>query len=66
MENPIINIDYAALQTQKQSLMLAIKYFEKNRVPEIPTHLEGILNLIDSIQDYAVDEILCEQRNFTF
>jgi hypothetical protein len=57
MENPINNIDWSELRNQKSSLLAVIQYYEDNKVPFIPEHLTGILHLIDSIQDYAVDEL---------
>jgi len=57
MENPLNNIDWSELRNQKSSLLAVIGYYEKMKVPFIPEHLTGILHLIDSIQDYAVDEL---------
>ena len=58
METPefIKKIDWSELRNQKKCLIAAIEYFRTNKVPDIPDSLEGILNLIDALQDYAVDE----------
>lgn len=53
----LTKIDFTSLRTQKTSLLSAIKYFEDNHVPKITDDLNGILALIDAIQDYAVDEM---------
>ena len=50
-------IDWSELRNQKASLLAVIEYYEKNKVPFIPEHLTGILHLIDSIQDHAVDDL---------
>lgn len=57
METPefIKKIDWSELRNQKTCLVTAIEYFKTVKVPEIPDGLEGILNLIDALQDYAVD-----------
>jgi hypothetical protein len=57
MENPIKKIDFTELRTQKTSLLATIEFLEKNKVPQLPEDLTGILHLIDAIQDYAVDEL---------
>lgn len=48
------NIDWELLKKQKKSLLAVIEYFETNKMPLVED-LEGILNLIDAIQDNAVD-----------
>ena len=50
-------IDWTTLRTQKASLLATIDFLEKNKVPQLPEDLDGILNLIDALQDYAVDEM---------
>jgi hypothetical protein len=59
METPKIlaSIDWTALRTQKTSLLATIEFLEKNKVPQLPEDLDGILHLIDALQDYAVDEL---------
>lgn len=59
METPKIlaSIDWTALRTQKTSLLATIEFLEKNKVPQLPEDLDGILHLIDALQDYAVDEM---------
>ncbi len=67
MENPIKKIDFTELRTQKTSLLATIDFLEKNKVPQLPEDLNGILALIDAIQDYAVDEIgIPEMHVFNF
>jgi hypothetical protein len=54
----LVNVDWAQLKKQKQELLKAIEEAENkygNPNPERADALNGILNLIDSIQDYAVD-----------
>lgn len=53
----IKGIDWELLKTQKASLLATITYLENNKVPQLPEDLEGILSLIDALQDYAVDEL---------
>jgi hypothetical protein len=49
-------IDFSLLRTQKKTLIEIIDDMEKRGVePERVSDLSGILNLIDSIQDFAVD-----------
>lgn len=51
-ENIIRNIDFNMLRVQKTAL-LSIR--EELLSPEQGDALEGIVNLIDAVQDYAVD-----------
>lgn len=53
-QNPIERIDWKELKKQKLKLLWVINYLEKLNI-EGSEELEGILNLIDHIQDYAVD-----------
>lgn len=55
MENPILKIDFTSLRTQKTMLLETINNDAVD--PEHKEGLEGILALIDAIQDYAVDEL---------
>jgi hypothetical protein len=49
-------IDFTTLRTQKKTLIEIIDDMEKRGVePERVSNLDGILNLIDCIQDFAVD-----------
>jgi hypothetical protein len=49
-------IDFSSLRTQKKSLINIIDELEKSgKEPEKTSNLNGILNLIDSIQDFACD-----------
>jgi hypothetical protein len=49
-------IDFSLLRTQKKTLIEMIDDFEKRGVePDKLIDLDGILNLIDSIQDFATD-----------
>jgi len=65
MKNPILAIDFTTLRSQKTTLLETIDFLEKSGikwhesvdVKQITDDLTGILHLIDSIQDYAVDEL---------
>jgi hypothetical protein len=65
MENPIEHIDFTTLRSQKTTLLETIDFIEKSGIKwhesvdtqQIVDDLTGILHLIDSIQDYAVDEL---------
>ena len=49
-------IDWTDLRAQKTTLLAVIGYAEKS-LPLLVDDLNGILNLIDSLQDFAVDEM---------
>jgi hypothetical protein len=61
----IKKIDWSELRNQKTELVKHIDYLrtdysEANRIEDkikLADYLEGILNLIDAIQDYAVDDV---------
>lgn len=53
----IKNIDWSELRIQKTSLIVVAEYYRRNNVPFIPEHLDGIVHLIDALQDYAVDDV---------
>ena len=57
-------IDYKMLGEQKQALLVTIDNLEKKREKENAEHLTGILHLIDSIQDKAVEEGFPENEVF--
>jgi hypothetical protein len=61
MENQIPefikNIDWSELRNQKSSLIAVREYYKNNKVPFIPEHLDGIIHLIDALQDYVVDDV---------
>ena len=65
MKNPILSIDFTTLRSQKTTLLETIDFLEKSGIKwhesvdtkQIIDDLTGILHLIDSIQDYAVDEL---------
>lgn len=69
MKNPIENIDFTELRNQKRTLIDSIAVIEAvcskmaesgdpvEDQEEKINHLTGILHMIDSIQDYAVDEL---------
>jgi hypothetical protein len=59
MENPIENIDWFLLKRQKETVLNLMNMFENDE--RISDDLEGILNTIDGIQDYAVDELGVEE-----
>jgi len=59
MENPIEGIDWNLLRKQKLMLInlmneFSLTYFNNQEREELG---EGLINLINSIQDYAVDEL---------
>jgi len=58
METPefIKNIDWSLLRNQKATLLETIEA-EKGGFVEMLNNLEGIVHLIDTLQDYAVDEL---------
>lgn len=50
----IANIDWEQLREQKQTL---IGLVESNMIPLLNDNLNGLISLIDNVQDYAVDEM---------
>ena len=54
-ESPIGGIDFTQLKEQKRSLIDIIHFNDVGGESELINNLTGILHLIDSIQDYAVD-----------
>jgi len=69
--NPINKIDFTELRNQKTTLLETIRFLEESGIMsefdpnvdtvEIVNNLTGILHLIDSLQDYAVDELGWDQ-----
>jgi hypothetical protein len=64
----IENINWSDLREQKKTLLSLIREFDEE-YPESATvvkerlaHLEGILSLIDALQDYAVDEMQIDEN----
>lgn len=55
MENPIKNIDFDLLKKQKAYLLNLST--QTNVETDEYSYISGLLNLLDSIQDYAVDEL---------
>jgi len=53
MEKIIKNIDWKLLREQKITLIALVPVLAE----KYADHLQGVLGLIDSIQDYAVDEL---------
>lgn len=51
-----VNIDWSLLRDQKEGLLSVIHNNDKLTEPQKDS-LQGILHLIDGIQDYAVDEL---------
>ena len=51
----IKKIDWSELRNQKRSLITMIENLKTNKI-NITDNLEGILHLIDALQDYAVDD----------
>ena len=66
METPefIKTIDWSLLRQQKITLLETI-VAEEGGFKEMLNNLEGIVNLIDAIQDYAVD-VLGIDENYVF
>ena len=62
--NFIENIDWSLLRQQKRTLLETIEA-EKGGFEEMLNNLEGIVNLIDHLQDYAVD-VLGIDENYVF
>jgi hypothetical protein len=64
-------IDWSELRNQKRTLLQVITELEKGfksgtvegNANEVVNNLTGILHLIDSIQDYAVDELGMNENN---
>lgn len=50
-------IDFDLLREQKQDLLNILDNENNGITPEQTISLEGVISLIDSIQDYAVDEL---------
>jgi len=59
MENFLKKINFSLLKKQKQSLL---KVIEKTDNVKQLTHLEGILTLINALQDEAVDKYGYSER----
>jgi hypothetical protein len=66
--NPIAKIDFTDLRNQKRTLLETISFLESfdNFDPRVDkeekiNNLTGILHMIDSLQDYAVDELGWDQ-----
>ena len=57
---PFEKIDWKLLHKQKKNLLKLIN--DKKTSIKEKEHLEGILNLLDSIQDYAVDTLGIEEK----
>jgi hypothetical protein len=49
------NIDWPLLRKQKYTLIAVIEYLRESNVHLLVDDLNGIVHLIDEIQDYAVD-----------
>ena len=54
-KDPLPAIDYPALRDQKLTLLEVMTRHDDE--PEVIDKLQGLLNLIDAIQDYAADEL---------
>lgn len=64
-EELISRIDWKLLKKQKKTLLAVIEENEINTVlqnPERVDDLTGILNLVDSIQDFAVDIMKVDEK----
>lgn len=60
MENFINKIDWALLREQKETLNNLYNLDKLSFIENL--HIKGIIKLIDSIQDYAVDEICINEK----
>lgn len=52
-DNPLLKIDYKKLKEQKNDLLVIKETIEPTS--ELHSSIGGVINLLDSIQDYAVD-----------
>jgi chaperonin cofactor prefoldin len=65
-----MKIDFTELIAQKESLMLAIKTCEKmakrksSHLKQVYENLNGILHILDTIQDKAAENGLSEEEVF--
>ena len=59
MENPIEKVDWVLLRKQKLMLLEMMNEFSLTYFNDAEKEglAEGLINLIDSIQDYAIDEL---------
>lgn len=68
--NPLNNIDWQWLREQKHTLLTIIAEKRSVHLIEVEEQvddLEGLVSLIDSLQDYAVDELgIPEEEVFNF
>jgi hypothetical protein len=62
--NEFINeIDMSELREQKKVLYELADHFESKREYNVFNALDGIIHLLDSLQDYAVDEMGMDEKN---
>ena len=59
----INEIDLFELRRQKRYLYELCEWLESKRETESASYLEGIINLLDKLQDYAVDEMGMDGKN---
>lgn len=60
MGNPIENIDWGELKKQKQTLLTILDYNRLDK--EDNDNLNGLVHLIDSVQDYATDVMKLDEK----
>lgn len=66
--NPICKIDFTELRKQKSSLLEVIRQYDEEYpedakvIKERLNHFQGILHMIDAIQDYAVDQLGWDEK----
>ena len=66
MENPINKIDWALLKIQKSNLVQVQDMLLKTSNNHLMESVQGVINMIDNLQDYAVDELgIPEKEVFT-
>lgn len=56
MKEFITHIDWELLRKQKQTLESILGLDNQNKLPINNQHIEGLLYLLDNLQDYAIDD----------
>jgi len=62
MKDFIKEINFDQLKEQKKDLIQVVTYLEKQGLKKMSGSLEGILNLIDKVQDIAVDKLGYDEK----
>lgn len=58
----INQIDLSELREQKKVLLELVEYFESKKEYKVFNALDGIIYLLDALQDYAVDEMGIDEK----